>query len=199
MRKVLLFLLIFQGLGFSEFTQDTLISWMNNGAPVNFILIDLRGPSDKIDSVIANSQCTPYNLVWQTEFTQNISKISKGQQIVVYCRSGSRATSAISHLKNQGYPYIYNAGGFNSWIGPKKSYTENLYLPDSILPIPSMTTKTSKAVITYHKNIGPKQCIEGYVNITTSDYFAFRKTFTVSGKSVASPGKIAKGFYCLER
>ena len=199
MRKVLLFLLIFHGLVFSAFTQDTLISWMNNGAPLNFILIDLRGPSDKIDSVIANSQCTPYNLVWQDEFTQNINKISKEQQIVVYCRSGSRATSAISHLKNQGYLHIYNAGGFNSWTGPKKIYTENVYLPDSILPVPSMTANTSKALITYHKNISPKQHKKVYVNITTPDYFGFRKTFTVSGQSIASPGKVAKGFYCLER
>lgn len=196
MRKIFLFLLVLQGIVFSEFNQDTLNSWMNNGAPFDIFLIDLRQPLESnFTKIIANDNCTPYNLVWQDEFTQNISKIGKDKHIVVYCRSGVRATSASSYLVAQGYLNVYNAGGLNSWAGSTKNYTDSVCLPDSLLPAPSMLAKTSKAVIAFHNNGRTFKSPKVIVNVMNPDCFAFGKTFTITGQSCISNYKLAKGIY----
>jgi rhodanese-related sulfurtransferase len=199
MRKMVLILLALQGIVFGDFTQDTLISWMSNGAPFDFILIDLRGTSDNITKVIGNDKCTPYNLVWQDEFTQNISKIGKDQHVVVYCQSGGRAASATSYLLAQGYQYVYNAGGFSAWKGSTKDYTGSECLPDSMLPVPSMIAKTSRAVIAYKKNTSTIKPPNVFVNVTNNNYLSFENIFTVSGQSLGSNYKIAKGIYYLRK
>lgn len=195
MRKIVMFLLVLQGLALSDFTQDTLITWMNNGAPFDFILIELRGPYDNITQVIGNDLCTPYNLVWQDEFTQKIGKIGKDQHIVVYCRSGAKATSAASYLVTQGYQNVYNAQGFNTWKGPTKNYTDSVCLADSLLPAPSMKAMTSRAVIAYHKNASIIKSSNVFLNVSNPDFFAHGKTFTITGKSCISNFKVAKGIY----
>lgn len=199
MRKMLLILLALQGIVFSEFTQDTLISWMNNGAPFDFILIDLRGPSDNITKVIGNDKCTPYNLVWQDEFTQNIGKISKDQHVVVYCKSGNRAGSAISYLLAQDYKYVYSAGGFSTWNGPTKDYTVTACIPDSLLPVPSMIAKTSRAVLANKKNITTIKSPKVLVNVMNNEQYTIERAFSVSGQSLGSNFKIAKGIYYFRR
>jgi rhodanese-related sulfurtransferase len=197
MQKIVMFLLVLQGIAWSDFSQDTLISWMNNGAPFDFILIDLRSPGeDNFTKVIANDQCTPYNLVWQDEFTQKIGKIGKDQHIVIHCRSGARATSAVSYLVTQGYTNVYNAQGFNTWKGPTKDYTDSVCLSDSLLPAPSMKAKTSRVVMVNHKNNGIINYPKNFVNVTNPDFFAHGKTFTITGKSCISNFKVARGIYC---
>jgi hypothetical protein len=155
---------------------------------------------DNFTKVIANDKCTPYNLVWQDEFTQKISKIGIDQHVVIYCRSGARATKAVSYLVTQGYTHVYNALGFNSWTGPTKNYSDSVCLPDSLLPVPSMKAKTTRAVIAYNKTPSAIKSPKAFVNVTNPDFSAHGKTFTIAGKSCISNYKAAKGiYYCSLR
>ena len=127
------------------------------------------------------------------------AKVSKDQHVVVYCRSGSRAASAISYLLAQEYQHVYNAGGFSTWKGPTKNYTDSVCLPDSLLPVPSMIAKSSRAAIAYNKNTSTIKPPNVFVNVTNNNYLFFGSIFTVSGQSLGSNYKIAKGIYYFRK
>jgi phage shock protein E len=120
------------------FTQDTLKSYLENGAPINFILIDVRS-SMEISAAIGNSSCKPYNLAWPEQFQEESKKIPKDQTIIIYCKSGRRAKMAVEYLKANGFTNVLDAGGFNTWTGPTVVPTE--IKPASLLPEPSMRKK----------------------------------------------------------
>jgi rhodanese-related sulfurtransferase len=92
-------------------SQDKLKEYLSNGAPFDFILIDVRS-SEEIEAAIGNATCKPYNLEWPDQFQKEALKIPKDRTVIIYCRSGSRAKNAASFLDNNGYTNIYNAGGF---------------------------------------------------------------------------------------
>jgi rhodanese-related sulfurtransferase len=121
--------------------QDKLKDYLANGAPFDFILIDVRS-SEEIDKAIGNAACKPYNLAWPDQFQKEALKIPKDQTVIVYCRSGARATNAAAFLDSNGYTNVYNAGGFMTWTGPTIPSSE--IKPIALLPEPSMRTKTKK-------------------------------------------------------
>jgi rhodanese-related sulfurtransferase len=118
--------------------QETLKTYMQNGAPFDFVLVDVRG-SDETATVIGNAACKPYNLAWPVQFKAEIVKVPKDVAIIVYCRSGGRSRLASSYLNENGYTRVYDAGGFNSWNGPTVPAAE--IKPLSMLPAPSMKAK----------------------------------------------------------
>jgi rhodanese-related sulfurtransferase len=123
-------------------SQDKLKDYLANGAPFDFILIDVRS-SEEIDAAIGNAACKPYNLAWPDKFQKEALKIPKDQKVIVYCRSGGRATNAAAFLDNNGYTNVYNAGGFMTWTGPTIPPSE--IKPISMLPEPSMRAKTKNS------------------------------------------------------
>jgi len=114
--------------------QETLRSYLENGAPFDFILIDVRG-SDEISSAIGTAGAKPYNLAWPEQFKEVSEKIPKDLAIVIYCQSGGRAARAAAYLSEKGYPRVYNAGGMRTWKGPTVPASE--LKPVSRLPEPS--------------------------------------------------------------
>jgi rhodanese-related sulfurtransferase len=142
MKKCVLVILFLCGTVVAQFNQDSLKRWMKSGPSFDFILIDLRGPSDNITHVIANDLCKPYNLVWPDEFKASIPKILKDKHVVVYCRSGARSGQASSYLISEGYTNVYDAGGFMNWNDTVRAITENAIMADSLLPAPSMVPFT---------------------------------------------------------
>jgi len=115
--------------------QETLKSYLENGAPFDFILIDVRG-ADEITRAIGNDNCKPYNLAWPEGLKDISAKVPKEREIVIYCQSGGRAARAASFLTASGYTNVHNAGGFRSWTGPTVPPSE--IKPASLLPEPSM-------------------------------------------------------------
>jgi rhodanese-related sulfurtransferase len=121
--------------------QETLKNYLANGAPFDFILIDVR-TSEEITAAIGNAACKPYNLAWPDQFQTEVAKIPKDQTVIVYCRSGGRAANAAGYLVNNGYTNVYNAGGFLTWDGPTIPPSE--IKPASKLPEPSMRAAAGK-------------------------------------------------------
>jgi rhodanese-related sulfurtransferase len=144
MRLKLLIVLLAVGICFGAATplsQDMLKEYLTKGAPFDFILIDVRA-SQEISAAIGNAACTPYNLEWPDQFQKEAASIPKDQNVIIYCRSGSRATAAAGYLTSNGYKNVYNAGGFMTWTGPTIPPSE--MKPASKLPEPSMRAKAEK-------------------------------------------------------
>jgi phage shock protein E len=121
-------------------SQNTLKDHLIQGAPFDFILIDLRS-SGEIQELIGNKECQPYNLEWPIEFKEECVKIPKDFPVIVYCQSGGRATGAANYLSVNGYTKVFNAGGMLTWNGPK--VPPSRIKPATLLPEPSMRIKTS--------------------------------------------------------
>ena len=115
--------------------QETLKSYLENGAPFDFILIDVRR-ADEITKAIGNENCKPYNLAWPDSLKDVSAKVPKDREIVVYCQSGNRSARAANFLTASGYTNVHDAGGFRTWTGPTVPPSE---IKDaSLLPEPSM-------------------------------------------------------------
>ena len=73
-----------------------------------YVIIDVRTEDEYNGGHIKNAINIP---------VANISEIevSKDKKIIVYCRSGSRSTTAAGELQKLGYKSIYNMGGVLDW------------------------------------------------------------------------------------
>jgi rhodanese-related sulfurtransferase len=118
--------------------QESLKLYLQNGAPFDFILIDVR-TSEEAATAIGNAACKPYNLAWPAQFKSEVVRIPKDMAIIVYCRSGGRSRLASTYLEENGYTRVYDAGGFNKWDGPTVPASE--IKAASSLPAPSMLAK----------------------------------------------------------
>ncbi|MCH3963662.1 MAG: rhodanese-like domain-containing protein [Clostridium sp.] len=78
----------------------------------NFLLIDVRTPEEYSEGHIPGSKNIPLQ-----EFENIIKKmdINFNTDIVVYCRSGIRASNACDILNKLGFKSIYNFGGIYNW------------------------------------------------------------------------------------
>lgn len=141
MQKIVLMIAISAGIclaAVQPLEQEVLKDYMSSGAPFDFILIDVRSQGETM-SVIGDENCKPYNLAWPEQFKNEIVRIPKDQAIVVYCRSGSRSSSAAAYLNNEGYTRVYDAGGISTWRGPRIGAPD--IKPLALLPEPSMRAK----------------------------------------------------------
>ncbi len=79
-------------------------------AKADFQLIDVREPHETEIATIGGE------LIPMGEVLDNLDKISKDKQVVVYCRSGKRSASIVNALEQRGYSKVYNlAGGILAW------------------------------------------------------------------------------------
>ncbi len=76
-------------------------------------LIDVRSPEEYKDGHIPSAINIPH-----TRIIKKPPKRSKDSLVVVYCRSGSRAMTARSHLIRHGFQRVANFGGVSKWDGP---------------------------------------------------------------------------------
>jgi phage shock protein E len=127
--------------------QATLKDYLANGAPFDFILIDVRS-SEEASTVIGNAACKPYNLAWPDQFKNEIVRIPKDQSVIVYCRSGNRSRNAAAFLSSEGYTRVYDAGGILTWDGPTIPGSE--IKPASLLPEPSMRANEARNPELFH-------------------------------------------------
>jgi rhodanese-related sulfurtransferase len=130
---------------------DTLGKWITSGTQFDFLLIDVRDPSE-LSSIIATSLCSPYNLSWnQGVFASTMNKLPKNANYVVYCQSGHRGGMAAQLLVDSGYVSVYSlVNGMNGWTGPTK--TSASLKPVSDLPGPSMLKALSGVLLAVVKS-----------------------------------------------
>jgi adenylyltransferase/sulfurtransferase len=75
------------------------------------VLVDVREPREWAISDLSDSVKIPLGTL-----PQNLEKLSKHDEIVVYCRTGGRSGNAVAFLVEQGFEKVRNlAGGINRW------------------------------------------------------------------------------------
>ncbi len=90
-------------------TVEDLKAMRDRGEKV--VLVDVREPREWAISDLADSVKIPLGTL-----PQSLEKLSREDEIVVYCRSGARSGSAVQFLIQQGYARAKNlAGGINMW------------------------------------------------------------------------------------
>ncbi|RYF86902.1 MAG: MBL fold metallo-hydrolase, partial [Chitinophagaceae bacterium] len=78
----------------------------------NVQLIDLRGASEYNAGHIAQA-----NNVFVGTLPDNLDKVSKTKDVIIYCQSGDRATIGYSILAKNGFNNVSNfAGSINEWV-----------------------------------------------------------------------------------
>jgi rhodanese-related sulfurtransferase len=75
-------------------------------------LLDVRTKAEYQEKHIPNSTLIPLDIL-EREVGSKIP--DKNTEIFVYCRSGSRSSTAVQILLKQGYTKVYNLGGILSW------------------------------------------------------------------------------------
>jgi rhodanese-related sulfurtransferase len=86
------------------------------------LLVDVREPDEYEESHIAGSLLVPLS-----EVSERSLEWSKDQEIILYCRSGSRSSHAMQWLKQQGFLNVKNLdGGIINWVHAKLPIETNL-------------------------------------------------------------------------
>lgn len=80
----------------------------------DYIILDVRTKEEYVEKHIVDSILIPYD-----EISAKTINIDKNKIILVYCRSGRRASTAVEKLKDLGYT-AYNIGGIDNINLPKE-------------------------------------------------------------------------------
>lgn len=79
----------------------------------DIIILDVRKLEEYNEEHLINAINMPYDEIeksFSSEITDNLESI-----IVLYCKSGVRATTAAETLSKLGYTNVYTFGGINDW------------------------------------------------------------------------------------
>ena len=80
----------------------------------DFFLIDVRTPEEYAGGHIPSALLLPYDTI----STTSVPTAEKNALIILYCRSGARAGTAMRTLESLGYTNVHNFGGVAKWEGP---------------------------------------------------------------------------------
>ena len=79
----------------------------------DYVVVDVRSESEYLSGHVPGAINIPVDAL-----TSEPAELpNKDQLIMVYCRSGARAKTAVSALANMGYTNVVNFGGIMSWPG----------------------------------------------------------------------------------
>lgn len=179
--KILFFIMIMNvlrsGAAVTEFTGAELEEIITaHGVDFDFIMIDIRDDMEVESGIIASEYCKPYHLSWNFgDFDAHYDAIPKDVPLIVYCRTGSRARSAVSLLSNEGYETIGTLqGGINSYAGVLEDSTE--FRPVSDLPTPSYVGELAI--------VSTQPVVRQRMNVSRAEPLLY--TVTLSGKVITS-------------
>jgi adenylyltransferase/sulfurtransferase len=92
-----------------EVSVEELKQMRDRGDPL--VLVDVREPREWAISDLPDSVKIPLGTL-----PESLDKLSKEDDIVVYCRTGGRSGNAVQFLMQQGFGRVRNlAGGINKW------------------------------------------------------------------------------------
>lgn len=79
----------------------------------SWTILDVRTPGEVAQGKIEGAVVIDF---YQPDFLDQVSKISKDQEIYIYCAVGARSEEAARILIQQGYTKVYHLqGGIQSW------------------------------------------------------------------------------------
>jgi rhodanese-related sulfurtransferase len=77
------------------------------------ILIDVRTQGEYAQGHLANALLID---IYSSDFKSRLAKLDKSKPVFVYCKAGSRSSSAADVLSDMGFKEIYDLnGGINAW------------------------------------------------------------------------------------
>lgn len=107
--------------GVVNITPQQLQEYVANNPEENYMLIDVRQPSEYSEQHIAGAKLMPLGEVLNDGPLCEEVKSTKEPFIIFSCRSGGRSSRAASYFANQlGMPNVFNLkGGMLGWDGPR--------------------------------------------------------------------------------
>lgn len=76
-------------------------------------LVDVRTPGEYAQGHLANAVMIDVN---SNDFKSRVAKLDKTKPVFVYCKAGSRSSSAADILNDMGFKEIYDLnGGITAW------------------------------------------------------------------------------------
>ncbi len=82
------------------------------------VIIDVRTPTEYNEGHIKNAKLID---IYSKDFANEIEKLDRNNSYYVYCRSGSRSSSAAGFMVSKGFTKVYNlSGGIGAWISNGK-------------------------------------------------------------------------------
>ena len=119
MKYLVIALVVFGGFfyfmnGVKSYNLDHSALQAKIAAQENFILLDVRTQEEYDQGHIPTAVLLPYD-----EVENGAARLlkDKGQEIIVYCRSGRRSAIAMEALQKLGYQQVDDFGGINRWQG----------------------------------------------------------------------------------
>lgn len=77
------------------------------------VFLDVRTPSEISDGKIKNAIELDFR---SDDFQEQLLKLPKNDEYVVYCRSGNRSGQAMEMMKQSGFQKVKNlSGGYTAW------------------------------------------------------------------------------------
>ncbi|OHU84503.1 MULTISPECIES: rhodanese-like domain-containing protein [Pseudoalteromonas] len=111
---VLLLLYSCQIFAQSDITQNQLL--INQMSDKSHVIIDVRSTEEYEQGHIKGAINIPFN---QIERHMSLLEQHKQSHLVVYCRSGRRATIFIDALTPEGFNLLHLEGDMNAWLKAK--------------------------------------------------------------------------------
>ena len=92
-----------------DITPDELSDKLSSGGKMR--LIDVREPHEQEISNLEGSELIPLG-----QFAARLSELDSAEEIVLYCKAGTRSTRALEILASAGFEKVKNLkGGINAW------------------------------------------------------------------------------------
>jgi phage shock protein E len=84
-----------------------------NQGNTKFVILDVRTPAEYADGHLQNAKNVDYN---SPGFKDEVGRLDKSANYLVYCRTGVRSAAASQILLELGFSHIYNmTGGITDW------------------------------------------------------------------------------------
>ena len=96
--------------GYSEVSQNIAYALIEKNKGV---LIDVRSPEEFAEGHIEGAINIPVETIKDGQNLQEVPDLNK--PLLLYCRTGRRATVAGHYLVNAGYKHVVNFGGVSTW------------------------------------------------------------------------------------
>jgi len=92
-----------------DITADDLAARLESGATLR--LVDVREPHEREISNLAGAELIPLG-----QFASRLSELDSAEEIVLFCKAGTRSTRALEILASAGFKKVKNLkGGINAW------------------------------------------------------------------------------------
>jgi rhodanese-related sulfurtransferase len=86
------------------------------------ILVDVRTSGEYAQGHLANAVLID---IYSNDFKSRVSKLDKSKPVFVYCKAGSRSSSAVDVFTDLGFKEIYDlSGGISAWQKANKPITK---------------------------------------------------------------------------